>query len=68
VVAAGVVVAIKSSHLSNLGFECHHFRDVMIRGAGKKNRSVGLDRPGHTVLKSLDSLVSILYRQHLIII
>ncbi len=56
------------SHLKNLNIESHHFRGVLIRGAGKKNSSVGLDRPGHVFLKCLDCLVGILYRQYLIII
>jgi hypothetical protein len=35
------------SHLGELDFECEHFRGVVIRGAGKQDRSLcfGSDNP-----------------------
>ena len=36
---------LERAQLSDFSFHGHHFSGVIIRGAGKKNRSVGLDRP-----------------------
>ncbi len=59
---------LQRAQLSELSSHCHHLRVVIIGGAGKKSRSVGIDRPGCVGLIFLDSLVGILHRQHLIIV
>jgi hypothetical protein len=41
---------------------------VVIRGAGKRNRSLGIDHPGRVGLIFLDGLVSIFDGHHLIIV